>query len=602
MLRCSTDMLLWAKTMGAYNRGHRQTHVIRSTDGFLSIDDDNHNEFQQRYCREHGTVAAKGLVLAEVPSNVFPMFVQVEHVHNDGLTKEGMLQICSVIAGVLARYYIGNEAGSSLFESVSYQISSADVNINGDSWTKRVFSLVFRNLFVDKAEALQMRHTIVQELDGQLGNLPCSTHQWSSAISENVYTEGVIMCGQGCCVTCTDCLHGTLTNDADIGVLEGMERKYVAHRKKTHKRAAGFDYSSLRNESKTEMRSPLFREMHFKLRVLRQGRTCATCQGEGARWEENQSPLPTVALCGRGNEDASTTQHLTDSGGLEMVRMTSIRAPETTQKNSGYHRPVDTPTCPSRSTADNLRASGILNIKRHGMTAALFDEAASSDMYEMDLSSLLALKGNKKERSNKETVQRIQSFIRNCMGKVGDDKPYKNVLVKAVYAEASITKQHVNRAMMAMHRSAASQSGNMYEAPNIFRLQRLWVRVQGRGSCYCRNIEGHHRCNTVYFEIGPDKCWQRCFCTDGTVGVTSTTCAANNKNMRGGHALTKRLAALFSTAARGADMPQVTIPVRTQASAQRKHTRCGKRAVTTSVWEDVVNSRPAKIAAPAILG
>lgn len=586
--------------MGAYNRGHRQTHVLRSTDGFLSIDDDKHNEFQLRYCREHGTIAAKGLVLAEVPSDVFPMFVQVAHVHKDGLTKDGMLKICGVIAGVLARYYTGEEPGSSMFESVIYQISSEDVNMDDDTWTKRVFSLVFRNLFVDKAEALQMRHTIVQELDGQIGSLPCSSHQWSSAISENVYTEGVIMCGQGCCVTCSECLHGTQTNDADIGVLQGMEQKYVAHRKKTHKRAAGFDYSSLRNESKTEMRSPLFREMHFKLRMFRQGRVCATCQGEGVQWNQNQSPLPTVALDGSGNEKASTTQHLTDSSdGLEMdmVRMTSIRAPETTQKTSGYHRPVDTPTCPLRSTADNLRSSGILNMKRHGMTAPLFDEAACSDMYETDLSGLLALKGNKKERSNEETVQRIQRFIRNCMGKVGDDKPYKNILVKAVYADATITKQHVSSAMKAMHRASAAQSGQMYKAPDIFRLQKLWVRVQGQGSCYCGNIQGHHASNTVYFEIGPTDCWQRCFCTDGTAGVinttvagvTSTTCAANNKNMRGGHALPKRLSALFSPEARGPDMPQVNI-------------RSRKRAVPASVWDDLINGRPAKIAGPAILG
>ncbi|CAM9307395.1 unnamed protein product [Ectocarpus sp. 8 AP-2014] len=574
-------MLRWAKFAHAYNVGDRQTHVFRSAEGFLNVGDDKQHEFQKVYCEELPTSAATGVVVAEVPSDMFPMFVQVAHVDKQGLTKDGMIKICGVIAGVLNRYYPDVVIGSTLLEAVCFQNSSEEVTIHDESWTKRVFSLVFRNLIVDEEQALQMRHTIVQELNGQLGSLPCSYHQWSSAISNTVYMQGVVMYGQGHCATCPACLYGTQMTGSEAGSLQEMEREYIAYRKKVRRSGfrAGFDYSSLMNAGAMELASPRFREMHFKLNKLRQSRVCAICHGKGVQWKQNQSPLTTIALDGSGNECVETTKRLQeDTAVVDIVRMTSVRAAATQQKNSGYVRPLDTPIYPSPSTADNLRAKGIMNMNKYGMTATLLDEVTHSDIYETDVLGLLAIKGKKEEKSNEDTVRRIERFIRHSMGTDGEDKMYKNVQVKSVFADVSIIKQRMTASMKAMSKRHAVATGHYYEPARQLHLHRLLVRVQGRGSCYCRNIGGYHASNTVYFELGPDQCWQRCFCGDDTTGVTGTTCAVANENRRGGVALPKSLLGLFLPVPSAAApvMPQVELPTRNNKHGKRKLSAMGQ--------------------------
>lgn len=123
------------------------------------------------------------------------MFFQVTHLGKHGLTKDGMIKMNEVVLGVLGRYYPDHEVGSTVFEAVAFPTVSEEVEINDSTWTKRGFSLVFRNLFVTKEEALQLRHTAVCELDGRMGSLEYPEYQWSDAIVRAVYTIGMTMYG-----------------------------------------------------------------------------------------------------------------------------------------------------------------------------------------------------------------------------------------------------------------------------------------------------------------------------------------------------------------------------------------------------------------------
>lgn len=142
-------MLTWASSIGAHNtRDARVTHII-SGGGFLCIPNDKHGEFEEHYARE-SVYSHRGVTtLSELPSDgVFPMFLLINNLNKTGLTKDGMLQICTIVVGVLRLYYPDNTA-TSIFESTAYPASSTG------------FGLVFRGLFVTEEEALQLRHTIV---------------------------------------------------------------------------------------------------------------------------------------------------------------------------------------------------------------------------------------------------------------------------------------------------------------------------------------------------------------------------------------------------------------------------------------------------------
>lgn len=234
-------MLPWASSIGAHNtRDARITHVITSGGGFLSTPDDKHDEFEKQYAME-SLYTDRSVALSELPSDgVFPMFFNINHLNKDGLTKDGMLEICSVVVGVLSRYY--PDTARSTFASVAFPASSVKVEMDGSTWTKRGFGLVFRNLFVTEEAALQLRHTVVCELDGQKGSLGCSEYQWSDAIAREVYTTGMEIYGSGRSVSCTKCLPAQPVSGAEQGALKELENEYVGLRRKLRPMNAGFDY------------------------------------------------------------------------------------------------------------------------------------------------------------------------------------------------------------------------------------------------------------------------------------------------------------------------------------------------------------------------
>lgn len=143
------------------------------------------------------------------------MFFKFNHI--EGLTKDGMLKIGSVVVGVLRQYYPEPLVGSTTFESVAYPVSS-------DS-----FGLVFSKLFVTEEKALQIRYTVVCELDAQVGSL--SEHLWSEIIAREVYTTGMEMYGSFRSVPCTGCSSPEPITGSEKGTLKELESAYISLRR-----------------------------------------------------------------------------------------------------------------------------------------------------------------------------------------------------------------------------------------------------------------------------------------------------------------------------------------------------------------------------------
>lgn len=528
-------MLSWASSIGAHNTPDaRITHLITPDGGFLSIPDDMHDEFGRQYATEIG-YADRSVTLIELPSDdVFPMFFKICVLNKDGLTKDGMLSICAIAVGVLRRYYPDHTA-TSKFESTAFPDSSTEVEVDGTKWTKRGFGLVFRKIFVTKQEALQLRHTVVCELNGRVGSLACSEHPWSNAIAREVYTTGMEMYGWGRSVTCTKCL---LTHPVN-GATRDPEKQYVALRKKLRPMDSGFDYASLSNLHTVELKAPELGQLYLRLVKSRGVQACTLCSGRGTLMERNQSPLPIIALDESGDECADATELLTRDGGIvDILRQTTIRASADRESTPGFSTPVGIPMCPGEGTANRLRENGDLRVRK-GLTASLRMEAINSDVYEDDLKVMLEWEKNM-EVTDPETINTIQDFIRTQM-------KYYNVSVKSVFpamAEKNVYQKQgarmVNRIVESNHCEVADRKKACY-------LKKLLIRVQGEGSCFCGNRGEHHDSNSVYFEMGPQKCWQRCFCTDDTVGASRKTCKEYSTTVGGGRKLSDKLSKLFTT-------------------------------------------------------
>ncbi|CAN0298326.1 unnamed protein product, partial [Pylaiella littoralis] len=485
-------MLAWASSIGAYNSHDSSiTHVITSGGGYLSIPDEKHDEFQKQYATA-STDTGSSVTLSELPSDgAFPMVFKITPTNNDGLTRDGMLDICSIVIGVLSRYYPDHPVGSALFESVAYPGSSEELQIDGSTWIKRGFGLVFRKLFVTKEEALQLRYTLVCELRGQLSILGCPDFTWSDAIPREVHITGIDMHGRERSVSCTKCVPVEPVSGAERGALKDLENEFISLRRKLRPMSSAFDYGSLVNVHTIELKSQEFSQIYLKLMKLRGGKTCTQCAGRGTYLEKTESPLPTIALDDSGRESAPATEL------LEVIRQTSIRARSTQESTPGFSRPANLAICPPADTADLLRVNGDLRMKR-GMTASLLSEATSSDLHTDDLKGLLQWKKDHDEVTDPEILRSVQEFIRTRMGLIADEKHYANLWVTSVYAVMSEKKVRMQRGKKLMERIRESNNCEAAEPTKMYRMEKLWIRVKGEGSCFCGN-RGLHECNSIYF-------------------------------------------------------------------------------------------------------
>lgn len=270
--------------------------------------------------------------------------------------------------------------------------------------------------------------------------------------------------------------------------------------------------------------------------------------GKGVHSETTQHGIPMIALDGSGDECTTTTELLAHGGDrLQVIRQTTIRAAAVQECTPGFSRPINLPVSPPTDTADLLRMSGDLRMKKGMSSSLLADEATNSDVYADDLRGMLLLsRGKQKRETDPDIVQSIQRFIRNNMGWIGDTKHYEKVRVKSVYCDVVGKDAGVKSTREMLAKMARDNNTELPEAKKKCHWKKIWIRVQGEGSCFCMNRGEHHEKNSIYFEMGPDMCYQRCFCTDDVVGrYFNKTCKNYSTGKVGGQKLWTSLRKLF---------------------------------------------------------
>lgn len=97
-------------------------------------------------------------------------------------------------------------------------------------------------LRVTLQQALQIRYSVVYELEKTMGSRPDGLNAWSDVIDKAPYTDGLKMCGPFKSVKCTDCKKcDSAFKDKKKAMLSSMAKV----RKKIFPREQGFDYSDL---------------------------------------------------------------------------------------------------------------------------------------------------------------------------------------------------------------------------------------------------------------------------------------------------------------------------------------------------------------------
>ncbi|CAN0368560.1 unnamed protein product [Ectocarpus sp. 6 AP-2014] len=533
-------MLAWAASVGAYNAGGDAeiTHTVTSAEGGqLSITDDKHAEFDKQYAVE-ATFEGSGATLLQLPSGpVFHMFFEINHVSTDGLSSDGMLKICRVLLDVLHVFYKDHTSSSAIFESVAFPSFDGKVQIDGTSWTKRGFCIVFRNLLVTKAEALEIRHAAVAELDAQVGALDCGSHQWSAAVARACYFRGIQMYARWHSSLCSACPALKAIDPRAKEELKHAQKQYVDYRKKLRPMQTEFDYSSLRNVDSSEFNSSTFNEFHQRLTNLVVRPVCTACMGKGTKTHKIKPHLEITSLDGDGGLHDTATERLRSSD-EETVVQTTVRARAGEHHTLGFCKPEKLPSCAAYDTVDRLLQGGKLKATK-GIATSLLAEAANGDVYVDDFNGLVQWKTDN-EVTDKYTVGCIQKFIRQT------GLAYADVHIKAVYATVSERKYKKNEVEQIVDRISKANRAMILDKKKR-EVKKLRIRVQGKGSTFCAN-GGSHKQSSVFFEMGPDGYWQRCFCSDDTIGSEGKTCVEYSKMDSGGRPLSSELSELFGTA------------------------------------------------------
>lgn len=374
---------------------------------------------------------------------------------------------------------------------------------------------------------------------------------------------------------CTKCLSTESSTGAEKGTLKEAEIDFVSLRKKLRPMSSGFDHGSLANVHTVELKSQESSQAYLRLLKLRGAKTCTICAGKGRYLEKTRSPPPTIALDGGGRQCVTATALLGDC--LEVIRKTTIRAPATQVITSGFSRPINLPICPP---AGLLRRSGHRRMKR-GMTPALLHEATSSDVHIDDVVGLLQWEKDE-EVTDPEIICHVKIYIRNRMGVVADQEHYPNVRVKS----ANAIKRFRNLERKLWTGFLHLPTARLPNPRKKCRMKKLLIRVQGEGSWFYGN-RGFHETNSIYFDMGPDKCWQRWFCTDDITGTSHKICKDSSTGNRGGVGLSIALSQHFradSESPRAAPVVPVSpIPIKSRHFVK---TRRRKAFVWASFLDD----------------
>lgn len=509
-------MLKWLCDNNYLNNSEMTTTHTLMTGGVVGVPDERYDEFLALYATE---VSRKNRTLSfsELRSDpVFCMYFDIDFLDDCVTARATAARIFSTIQSVTKSYYTGDQ-NDDRFRCIVCDTAAKTVthewNGRTTTPTKNGFHITFPNLRVTLSQALQLRYSVVYELEKTMGARPEELNAWSDVIDKAPYTNGLKMCGSFKCIKCTDCKKAdTGFKDKKKALLSSMAKV----RRKIFPREHGFNYTDLADIHANEFKDAVFGDMYGKYLELTGFNSCRSCLNTG-KIVEKRTYMPCLVLDGGGDADASLLDLMRENY-FKVMKYTSIRCQDGEQATAGFVMPKGVPMAPTENNGANMRSFSGKKLEHLGSDMHAF--AVNNDIYLSDAQVMHLWKGPRVEDERRLSV--IEKFIR---GKICEEysavqirKVCESQLIRNVSPKASVASKMIS-SMVSAH------TGTTPPSPSVSVSNRYLVNVAGVGSTFCMNKGAEHTSNSVYFIITETTCYQKCFSRKSEVRSGGTTCA-----------------------------------------------------------------------------
>lgn len=532
------------------NNANPRTHSIMSG-GNLFVSDEKYDEFLTIYADEISK-GNKTLTFSELRSNpIFRMYFDIDILDKEKLQTEFLLRMVRTIQSILRRYFPTSTSRlkcvvcttetkevaikteipvETAAEDVENEEGDAEneVHFREDTYIKNGFHIVYPELRVNFDIAIQLRHTIVSEMEKVMGKREIESNPWSDIIDRAPYNNGLKMCGSVKVVACSSCKGQKRKSRKKPEVLLVL-KKIQALRRRAFPRPkdSNFDYRDVMTIEKDEFKNSDLAQLYSEYQEHTGILMCMECGDKGWQLEE-RSYSPTHVVDGDGSLCEDDIEYL-QSDRHEAMRWTSIRCRNMDELTPGYAIPNGVPIAPPDCNTKSM-VNFSQNLRQ--ISEGLYREVVNSDMFENDARAIRYWKGN--DVQDPELLDKIIKNIREL------DRKYANLDVKSVtemhvakssdnghiiFNSAGKTKKHRNKAAASVMQNLAEVNKvSMKKEKTIEIVKRFAVRVSGEGSTYCLNKGAEHTSNTCYFWITPYGISQKCFSRKDRIGTDGVTC------------------------------------------------------------------------------
>ena len=546
------------------NKDNPRTHTIMSG-GVLHVAEDMYDEFLGVYSEE----IKKGnrtLAFSEIRSpNVFRMYFDIDILDTKVLGEEFLLTLSRSIQTTLVKFFPGIDQDS--FKCVLCSTATKEVEISElvpspqkpigiayskkeeemapepvrvvKKFTKNGYHILFPFLRVTLQMALQLRFSVVRDLEKNLGKRPVAVNPWVDVIDKAPYYNGLKMCGSVKSVTCTEC-KGKKKNVRRKPVVKEVLKDIKKLRKRLYPRRddPSFDYSNVTSIAKDEFKNEDLADLFHKYQSETGHLMCPKCNDKGTHLEDRFYMAVSV-LDSDGSVSEADFEYL--NGNMhEMMRWTSIRCRPSDEATEGYFIPAGYPSpTPDRATT-GLQVAGAY-LER--LSPGIYREAVNAEIFTSDALGIKTWKGN--EIVDPATLELITKQVRafSVEYKELDVAQVFEVKVAKSYQKSVISTDTTNAQTSVVQNSlptpktkkgggATKMLTNIAMANNVASatdrvlevFSRVQVRVTGPGSTYCTNKRDEHTTNSVYFWISKEGMAQKCFSRKDVVGIDGKTC------------------------------------------------------------------------------
>lgn len=507
-------MLKWLCERDFINNRDMKTTQTVMTGGVVGVPDENYDEFLALYALEVKN-KNRTLSFSELRSDpVFCMYFDIDMLDTGATSAEVSCRIFSIIQSVIKSYYTGDR-NDDRFRCVVCDTSIKKIPSEDSktTLTKNGYHIIYPNLKINFSQALQLRYSVVYELEKTLGPRADGLNAWSDVIDKAPYTNGLKMCGSFKRVKCTDCKK---TDPAFKDTKKKLLASMAKLRKKIFPREPGFDYSDLADIHSDEFKDAVFGDMYGRYLELTGFNSCKMCLNTGMVMEQ-RTYMPCLVLDGGGDADASILDVLREDY-FEVMKYTSIRCQDGESETPGFTIPKGVPKAPTEENGANRRSFSSKSLTHLGSDMHTY--TVNNDMYLSDAQTMRLWKGPPVQDEHRLSV--IESFLRRNVYSA-----YSSVQIRKV-CESRLTKrttQKTNGGNKMINALIGAHSGTTPPSPTVTACNRYLVNVAGVGSTYCMNKGAEHTSNSVYFIITASQCFQRCFSPSSEVRSGGTTCA-----------------------------------------------------------------------------